>query len=109
LKKIKGGVPDIQSAARAILNDWNSGRIPFYTLPPAVRTSTHISADIVSEWSKEFDLSGVTAEEEKSLEKVKKKGDMSGRMLMIQGGIGHNIPMKNENDTSKNDDEEYVD
>ena len=31
----KGGVPDKMSACRCILYDWNTGKIPFYTLPPA--------------------------------------------------------------------------
>ena len=31
---LKGGVPDKVSAARAVLKDWNSGKIPFYTPVP---------------------------------------------------------------------------
>ena len=35
----------------------DSGKIVFYTHPPEQhRLPTHLSADIVSEWSKEFDL-----------------------------------------------------
>jgi nuclear GTP-binding protein len=30
----KGGVPDKANAARSVLQDWNSGRIPFFVLPP---------------------------------------------------------------------------
>ena len=34
-----------------------SGKIVFYTHPPEQHSlPTHLSADIVSEWSKEFDL-----------------------------------------------------
>ena len=34
-----------------------SGKIVFYTHPPEQSTlPTHISAEIVSEWSKEFDI-----------------------------------------------------
>jgi hypothetical protein len=29
-----GGIPDKEAAARSILHDWNTGRIPFYVLPP---------------------------------------------------------------------------
>lgn len=32
----KGGVPDKAGAARSVLQDWNSGRIPFYVLPPTM-------------------------------------------------------------------------
>nr|CDS31249.1 GTP binding domain protein [Hymenolepis microstoma] len=30
----KGGVPDVTSAARVLLNDWISGKLAHYTLPP---------------------------------------------------------------------------
>ena len=30
----KGGVPDMERAARNLVQDWNTGKIPFYTLPP---------------------------------------------------------------------------
>jgi nuclear GTP-binding protein len=30
----KGGQPNIEAAGRIVLQDWNEGRIPFYTLPP---------------------------------------------------------------------------
>jgi nuclear GTP-binding protein len=30
----KGGIPDKEAAARAVLQDWNSGKIPFFVLPP---------------------------------------------------------------------------
>ena len=33
----KGGVPDLDAAGRAVLQDWVSGRISFYTLPPTDR------------------------------------------------------------------------
>jgi nuclear GTP-binding protein len=33
-KMKKGGQPNLQAAGKIILQDWNSGKIPFYTLPP---------------------------------------------------------------------------
>ncbi|KAI9631622.1 hypothetical protein KEM48_014575 [Puccinia striiformis f. sp. tritici PST-130] len=30
----EGGIPDLQGCAKAILQDWNTGRIPYYTVPP---------------------------------------------------------------------------
>lgn len=30
----KGGIPDLESAARLVLTDWNSGRIQYFTMPP---------------------------------------------------------------------------
>lgn len=36
----KGGIPDLESSAVIVLRDWNSGKIPFYTLPPVHHPST---------------------------------------------------------------------
>eukprot|EP00796_Vickermania_ingenoplastis_P008424 gene8424-5904_t len=33
---LKGGEVDEEETARMVLNDWNDGRIPYYTLPPTV-------------------------------------------------------------------------
>ena len=33
-KLFKGGAPDMISAARVVLTDWNNGKIPYYTMPP---------------------------------------------------------------------------
>jgi nuclear GTP-binding protein len=33
-KLLKGGDPDVKTAARMVLYDWQRGKIPFFTLPP---------------------------------------------------------------------------
>jgi len=30
----KGGIPDVDNAARTVLKHWNEGKIPFFTVPP---------------------------------------------------------------------------
>jgi nuclear GTP-binding protein len=41
----KGGVPNVEAAARIVLNDWNCGKISYYCQPPATHTMpTHIKA-----------------------------------------------------------------
>lgn len=40
----KGGVPDLDGTARSVLRDWVSGRIPYYTTPPAAPSSAAIAA-----------------------------------------------------------------
>jgi len=50
----KGGIPNIQQAGRLVLQDWNSGKIPFYTRPP--KSSDVKSSVLMSDWSKEFDI-----------------------------------------------------
>ncbi|KAI7898643.1 P-loop containing nucleoside triphosphate hydrolase protein [Cokeromyces recurvatus] len=51
----KGGVADVHQVARHVLQDWNGGKIPYYTIPPSSKQS-HIEASIVNSWGKELDL-----------------------------------------------------
>lgn len=55
---LKGGLPNIEAAARAVLHDWNAGRIPFYTAPPA-QARPASEATVVTAWAPEFDLEAV--------------------------------------------------
>ena len=59
---LKGGIPDKKAAARAVLRDWNSGKIPYFTVPPKsdnVSTSNNNSTNamIVNAFGPEFDIS----------------------------------------------------
>eukprot|EP01111_Echinosteliopsis_oligospora_P000821 TRINITY_DN1098_c0_g1_i1.p1 TRINITY_DN1098_c0_g1~~TRINITY_DN1098_c0_g1_i1.p1 ORF type:complete len:613 (+),score=199.15 TRINITY_DN1098_c0_g1_i1:135-1973(+) len=44
----KGGTANIVAAARNILKDWTSGKIPFYTEPPALSADVHVGAAILT-------------------------------------------------------------
>jgi len=74
----KGGVPDVNKAARALLKDWNSGKITYYTAPPekedSKNTEIHVGASIVTGFSKEFDINDICQEEEKMLEDLPSTG-----------------------------------
>jgi nuclear GTP-binding protein len=50
----RGGVPNLILAARQVLEDWNSNKIPFYTVPP--QTKDIVQSVFVSQWSAEFNL-----------------------------------------------------
>ncbi|XP_017752183.1 PREDICTED: guanine nucleotide-binding protein-like 3 homolog [Eufriesea mexicana] len=63
----KGGIPDTLAAARSIVTDWNSGKIRYYTVPPE-QPNCHISAEIVSQLSKEFDIESFATEEKMMLD-----------------------------------------
>jgi len=54
----KGGVPDHTAAARHVLNDWNKGKLRYYTEPPKEVGSTPEGAEaaLVTSFSAEFDL-----------------------------------------------------
>lgn len=55
----KGGIPDVVSAARAVLLDWNAGKIPFFREPPVNVEPASASFAIVSSWAPEFNLDQV--------------------------------------------------
>lgn len=42
-----------------MLQDWNGGKIPFYTLPPENTNDFIVSTEVVSSWGKEFDIDSV--------------------------------------------------
>lgn len=79
----RGGVPNMESAAMSVLNDWRDGRIIGWTLPKASKSSATDTVDasdidapksslrgdkeppkveqttVVTSWAKEFDLDGL--------------------------------------------------
>jgi len=61
-KLAKGGIADQAAAARTVLQDWNGGKIPFYTIPPEVK-GVHLGAQIVSSWSQQFDIENIMDQE----------------------------------------------
>ena len=63
----KGGIPDTVAAARSILEDWNSGKIRYYTVPPE-QSNCHVSAEIVTQMNKEFDIESFAAQEKMMLD-----------------------------------------
>ncbi len=94
-----GGVPDIDSAARSVLRDWNTyvaiicpppsppcnlslssrGRIKFFTHPPEQSSlPSHVSSDIVRSWSAAFDMSALHEEEKQDL-----SGTIRGRVVFM--------------------------
>ncbi|CAG8732274.1 7096_t:CDS:2, partial [Cetraspora pellucida] len=47
----RGGIPDIEATARIVLQDWNSGKISYYTMPPT-STEDPIAVDSkIVQWS----------------------------------------------------------
>jgi len=74
----RGGVADVARAARTLLQDWNSGKITYYTAPPekedSQNTSVHIGATIVSGFSKEFNIDEIKEDEVKMMEGLPAEG-----------------------------------
>ncbi|KAI3526517.1 hypothetical protein L1887_05774 [Cichorium endivia] len=56
----KGGIMDINAAAKIVLRDWNEGKIEYYTMPPTRNEGGEaMDASIVSELGKEFNVDEV--------------------------------------------------
>jgi nuclear GTP-binding protein len=69
----RGGIPNLSSAAQAVITDWRDGRIRGWIDPPNVSTENGGLAEaapegdektIVNEWSTEFKLDGLWGDEE---------------------------------------------
>ncbi|XP_035457750.2 guanine nucleotide-binding protein-like 3 homolog [Spodoptera frugiperda] len=67
----KGGVPDQEAAARILLNDWNTGKVRYFTLPPETPESEiHVDAKIVSTIAAEFDINSFEAMETEAINEL---------------------------------------
>ncbi|WVQ94626.1 hypothetical protein IAU59_001706 [Kwoniella sp. CBS 9459] len=44
----KGGVPDLEGSAVSVLRDWNSGKILYFTIPPAIHPSSAPSTKLTA-------------------------------------------------------------
>ncbi|CAD6204347.1 GSCOCG00009932001-RA-CDS [Cotesia congregata] len=65
----KKGIPDSVAAACSLLNDWNSGKIRYCTLPPET-PFTNESVEIVKQVGGEFDITKYEKEEKMLLESL---------------------------------------
>ncbi|KAI8050884.1 P-loop containing nucleoside triphosphate hydrolase protein [Syncephalis plumigaleata] len=78
----KGGVADLEGAARSVLQDWNNGKIPFYTVPPATQ---HIQrSELVATWGKEFDFGAVNELDQSALSATKSGGNKGIAMVATE-------------------------
>jgi nuclear GTP-binding protein len=63
----KGGIPDTTLAAKSVILDWNSGKIPFHATPPTVQDIQ--TSEIVSTWNKEFGVDEVNPQFDEEAQK----------------------------------------
>ncbi|CAD5211978.1 unnamed protein product [Bursaphelenchus okinawaensis] len=53
----KGGRPDVHAAAKHVLNEWNTGKLKYFTEPPnEVEVKPTVTTELLTTLSKEFDL-----------------------------------------------------
>lgn len=84
----KGGVADSRAAARIVLQDWNQGRISYYTEPPERDQAGVADAQIVQEWSAAFDVSSVYQDEASTVLPELTSADDGGRLFVASTSSG---------------------
>ncbi|KAF2905753.1 hypothetical protein ILUMI_00430 [Ignelater luminosus] len=100
----KGGVPNIEAAARSLLEDWNHGKIKYYTVPPEEDDANiHISSAIVSEIAKEFDLDKFETMETEVLDKISPGTDGNGIVIDSFGPVTEVKDMEEDMDVQPGD------
>ena len=112
-KLSKGGVPNSNMAARLVLNDWNNGKIKYFTHPPETETkSTHVSAEIVTEFAKEFSLQDLDRMDQDDLSDLPAvlpsetmKIDTSGMLENVKQEENMDLEGSEEEETESEDDE----
>lgn len=72
----KGGIVDIEAAARIVLHDWNEGKIPYYSMPPTRNEGEPSEAKIVSELGKEFNIDDIYNSESSFIGSLKSFDDV---------------------------------
>lgn len=103
----KGGLPDVGRTARLLLQDWNSGKITYYTAPPE-RTedkdpSVHLGAQIVAGFTKEFDINEIAEDEAKMIEGLTSTGSQH---MLVPGMTPLSAVLKEEDlEETVNDDD----
>lgn len=80
-KFLKGGIPDTSTAARSLINDWNTGKIKYFSEPPKSQ-DVHVSSSIITESTDylknlmdEFENDAKPAEKEGASKKIKMDED----------------------------------
>eukprot|EP00004_Rigifila_ramosa_P019863 TRINITY_DN5107_c0_g1_i1.p1 TRINITY_DN5107_c0_g1~~TRINITY_DN5107_c0_g1_i1.p1 ORF type:complete len:603 (-),score=177.69 TRINITY_DN5107_c0_g1_i1:12-1790(-) len=82
---LKGGIADLDGAAKSVLHDWNGGKIRFFTQPPARPPTQHLGAQVVHSWSAEFNIDALVAEEKEALSQIKQQQAHSKFVSMAPG------------------------
>lgn len=88
------------AAARGLLEDWNNGKIKYYTLPPEQNENeAHISSAVVSEVAKEFDLANFESMEMEVLNTIEKDFGTADKSFVLDSMGSVNAIEEMEEDT----------
>ncbi|XP_021857718.2 guanine nucleotide-binding protein-like NSN1 [Spinacia oleracea] len=118
----KGGIVDVDAAARIVLHDWNEGKIPYYTMPP-LRNQGEVpdsETKIVSELGKEFNIDEVYGTESTFIGSLKSVDDfqpvevppncpLNFDKQMLEEDPQPSSPTKEGNNLDENGEDEIMD
>ncbi|KAM0026728.1 putative GTP-binding protein, orthogonal bundle domain superfamily [Helianthus debilis subsp. tardiflorus] len=96
----KGGIVDISAAARIVLHDWNEGKIPFYTMPPARNDGEVMEANIVSELGKEFNVDEVYGTDSSIIGSLKSVDDFNSATVIPDNPVAFDETMLENEEVS---------
>ncbi|KAG6717522.1 hypothetical protein I3842_04G104600 [Carya illinoinensis] len=95
----KGGIVDVDAAARIVLHDWNGGKIPYYTMPPTRNQGEPSEAKIVTVLGKEFNIDDLYNNESSFIRNLKSVDDLN------PVEVPPSCPLSFDNDMLENDEE----
>jgi len=80
---------DVVAAAKIVLQDWNDGKIPYFTMPPKRNSEVKGSSVVVGAWSGEFDLTVAMEHERAQVIDALEGGEARGAFEMETTGEVH--------------------
>ncbi|XP_010464304.1 PREDICTED: guanine nucleotide-binding protein-like NSN1 [Camelina sativa] len=101
----KGGLVDIEAAARIVLHDWNEGKIPYYTMPPKRDQGGHAESKIVSELSKEFNIDEVYSGESSFIGSLKTVNEFNPVEVPSNGPLNFDETMIEDESKTQTEEE----
>jgi nuclear GTP-binding protein len=102
----KGGTVDKTAAAKIILQDWNDGKIPYFTSPPERKSDVQGSSAIFANWSEDFDLTALDNEQAAVIETLDSVDMGSGAKIFFQADTAGEAHMAVDVDSDAMDEDQ---
>eukprot|EP00210_Caulerpa_lentillifera_P002156 g2070.t1 len=71
----KGGIADVETVSKMVIQDWNNGKIPYYTTPPVQTAATDVQ--IVDQWAQEFSIDDIYQQDGQVLDSLNEENSES--------------------------------
>ncbi|NXP51899.1 GNL3 protein, partial [Heliornis fulica] len=97
----KGGIPDMENAAKLLLCDWTGAKISYHTQPPgSERPSPYLTEDKIAELHKPFNLQNLEEENNTTLQALKYPTPASS-IVFQSAGMVNGIIEENKEEASE--------